>query len=98
MKNPTVTTIRTLVNQHHGRWEGKTSELMSAGKYIAKCNLAPNLQTLGKSFGKLEDQLFKYDNILHDVAAPNGSGGKIHIFFNPQLEEIEGFTEIKDSS
>ena len=97
MKNPTVTTIRTLVNQHHGRWEGKTSELMSAGKYIAKCNLAVNTTVLGKSFGKLEDQLFKYDNILHDVV-PNGNSSKKHIFFNPQLEEIEGFTEIKDSS
>ncbi|MDE1472315.1 AAA family ATPase [Eubacterium limosum] len=97
MKNPTVITIRTLVNQHHGRWEGKTSELMSAGKYIAKCNLAVNTTVLGKSFGKLEDQLFKYDNILHDVI-PNGNSSKKHIFFNPQLEEIEGFTEIKDSS
>ena len=55
------------------------SDLMSAGRYIARANLAPTTQKLTREVKKLDPLLLDYDGIIHS-RAKNGKGGGKHSF------------------
>lgn len=78
--NPIVKTIKKLLDQSpDGQWDGSMSELLNAGRYIARANLAPNSRKLTIEVTKLEPLLLDYDGITHS-RTKNGSGGSKHCF------------------
>lgn len=92
-QSPIVKTIKKLLSQNpDGRWDGTASELMDAGKYIARTHLAPTAQKLGYALKNLDKPLLDYDGILH-VAPSNGTGGKKHYFYYQNLDQFEELSE-----
>lgn len=78
--SPIVQTIKKLLDQSpDGQWSGSMSELMNAGRYIARANLAPNSRKLTSEVAMLEPLLLDYDGITHS-RTKNGSGGSKHCF------------------
>lgn len=78
--NPIVKTIKKLLDDSpDGQWSGSMSDLMSAGRYIARANLAPTTQKLTREVKKLDPLLLDYDGIIHSRAS-HGTGGGKHFF------------------
>ncbi len=78
--NAVVKTIKKLLEQSpDDQWSGSMSELMNAGRYIAKATLAPTTRKLISKVKALEGPLFTYDGITHSRAKNGGGGGK-HVF------------------
>ena len=77
--NPIVKTIKKLLDDSpDGQWSGNMSDLMSAGRYIARTNLAPTNRKLTSEVNKLEPLLLDYDGITHSRANNGDGGGKHH--------------------
>lgn len=80
LNNPIAKTIKKLLDDSpDGQWSGSMSDLMSAGRYIARANLALNSRKLTSEVKKLEPLLLDYDGITHS-RANNGNGGGKHFF------------------
>lgn len=93
-KSPIVRTIKKLLEQGNGRWDGTAKELLTAGKFIANTYLAVSAQDLGYALKPLGGPLFEYDGILY-TTTPNGNAGKVHHFYYSG-NEINDFTEIEE--
>ena len=79
--NPIVKTIKKLLDQSpDGQWSGNMSDLMNAGRYIARANLAPTNRKLTSEVHKLEPLLLDYDGITHSRTKKGSSGGSKHYF------------------
>lgn len=86
--SPIVKTIKKLLEQSPAhRWDGTATELLNAGRFIARTYLAASAKSLGREIGNLEKPLFDYDGIVH-VGSGNGSGGKRHIFYYQDLSQF----------
>ena len=90
--SPIVKTIKKLLEQSpEKRWDGTASELMEAGKYIARKVLAPTTTKLGHLIKALDAPLLEYDGIIHATTS-HGNAGKNHSFYYQDI----GFTELPD--
>ena len=88
--SPIVKTIKRLLEQSPShRWDGTATELMTAGRFIARTYLAVNTTKLGHEIKSLEKPLFEYDGIVHTTSSTNGNGGKKHIFYYQDLSQFE---------
>jgi hypothetical protein len=77
--DPVVITIKTLLMQGTGRWEGTIKDLMQAGELICDEDLAPTLEKLAAQLKALYPLLLNYDGIKH-TRSSNGTGGGKHCF------------------
>ncbi len=75
--NPCVRLIRHLVEENHGCWSGKLSELLEEGKKVAPIDISA--RALNGEIKRIERKLRQYDGIVHTMI-PNGSGGGKHTF------------------
>lgn len=79
--SPIVKTIKELLEQSPGGWNGSMQELLDAGKHFAGTYLADSTRALTSKVKALEKPLFDYDGIIHE-RSKNGSGsGKHHFYF-----------------
>lgn len=87
--SPIVKTIKKLLEQSPAhRWDGTATELMTAGRFIARTYLSASAKSLGREIGNLEKPLFDYDGIVHASKATGGSGSKKHIFYYQDLSQF----------
>ena len=66
-QSPVVATIRKLVNQGGGHWEGSASDLIGASKYFAGCIIYDDSRKVGKLIGKYESYLAGIDGIIYEM-------------------------------
>lgn len=91
--SPIVKTIKKLLDQSpEHRWDGTATELLAAGKYIARTFLAPTAQKLGYELKALDSPLMEYDGIIH-VAAGHGTSSKKHSFYYQDMGQFEELTD-----
>ena len=91
--NPIVITIKKLLEQNPGGWSGSMTELLDAGKYIARTYLAENTRALTNKVKALDKPLFDYDGIVHTRAkngSKNGGGGGRHKFYYSTVGSVDG--------
>lgn len=77
-----VQTIKKLLEQSPGGWNGSMQELLDAGKHFANTYLAATPRDLTAKVKALEKPLFDYDGIVHERAKHGNAGGKHHFFFS----------------
>ncbi len=90
-ESPIVKTIKKLLEQSPEGWSGTAKQLLDAGRFIARVNLADSTQALTSKVKKLDQLLLENDNIIHE-RKKNGSGGGKHKFYYanaPEFEELE---------
>lgn len=92
-QNPIVRTVEKLIGSS-GSWEGTSTELMQAGRFVVGRSLAANEATLGRRITELEEDLHRYAAITHDVIRKKG-GARVHRFQseNPFLGGGQGDAE-----
>lgn len=79
--SPIVATIKKLLEQSPGGWNGTMQELLDAGKHFAGTYLADSTRALTSKVKALEKPLFDYDGIVHERAKNGNSGGSKHRFY-----------------
>lgn len=84
--SPIVKTIKKLLEQGGGRWEGSMKDLLTAGQYITQTYIDYNERALSNSVKKLERSLFNFDGIIHE-RTKHGSGGGKHRFYYAALSQ-----------
>ena len=84
--SPIVKTIKKLLEQGGGRWEGSMKDLLTAGQYITQTYIDYNERALSNSVKKLERSLFNFDGIIHE-RTKHGSGGGKHRFYYTALSQ-----------
>ncbi|MCC8045024.1 MAG: helicase RepA family protein, partial [Clostridiales bacterium] len=62
-KSPVVNTIRMLVAQNNGRWEGAVSDIISASECCKGMEIVDNVAKVGKEIRRFSECLYKYDAI-----------------------------------
>lgn len=75
-----VRTIKKLVEQSPGGWQGTAQELLNAGQYITRTSLAVSARELTGQIKAYESLLLEIDGIAHERKS-NGSGGGKHRFY-----------------
>lgn len=91
--SPIVKTIKKLLEQSpNHRWDGTATDLLTAGRFIARTYLAATTTKLGHEIKALEKPLFEYDGIVHTTGS-NGTGGKKHSFYYQDLSQFEELPE-----
>ncbi len=86
--SPIVKTIKKLLEQSPAhRWDGTATELMTAGRFIARTYLSASAKSLGREIGNLEKPLFDYDGIVHATSS-HGTAGKKHSFYYQDLSQF----------
>ena len=78
--NPTVRTIRTMVDRNGGRWKCKMSELLAAGREITGTELADSPRAMLAEVKRLDKLLFEIDGIYRHRPKNGSSGGSHHWF------------------
>ncbi len=77
--SPIIATIRKLIKQGGGRWEGSASEIQEASKYFG-CQIYDDVRKIGSLINKYEGLLWTYDRIQYEYN--KGSGGRRKYIFN----------------
>lgn len=85
-ESPIVKTIKKLLEQGGGRWDGSMKDLLTAGQYITQTYIDYNERSLSNSVKKLEPSLFNFDGIIHE-RTKHGSGGGKHRFYYAALPQ-----------
>ncbi len=78
-RDPLVNTIKHLVNQNHGKWKGRTKEIIESSQYFKGCRLYGSPQKVGKQLQDRLKDMQEYDSIYHH-SIDNGSASSIHVF------------------
>ena len=88
MASPITLTVRKLLEQRPEGWTGTSKDLLEAGKYIARAQLASTSQELAKKLVDMAELFLEYDGIVYDRKS-NGNGGRRHSFaYKRAFEEI----------
>lgn len=77
-QSPIVETIKKLVKQGSGRWEGSASEIKNASKYLS-LEIYDTPQKIGSLINKYEPLLY-FDGIEHRYDPASVRGKKMHYF------------------
>ena len=93
-KDPLVVTIRVLMEENPDGWIGNVGRLMDLGREITGAEIAESPRGAATRLKILEDQLLKYDHIVHK-RKPNGTGGGQHILQRERIPSTE--QQSKDS-
>lgn len=78
-QSPIVETIKKLIKQNNGHWEGSSSEIKEASKYYS-CQIYDDVRKIGSLINKYEGLLWSVDGIVFEYA--KGTGGKRIYKFN----------------
>ena len=77
-QSPVIATIKKLVNQGSGHWEGSASDIQDASKYLGS-QIYDDVRKVGSIINKFEALLY-FDGIRFDYL--KGNGGKRKYIFN----------------
>lgn len=78
-QSPIVETIKKLIKQNNGHWEGSASDIQGASKYL-NCQIYDDVRKIGSLINKYEGLLWSVDGIVFEYA--KGTGGKRIYKFN----------------
>ena len=78
-QSPVVGTIRKLVKQGNGRWEGSASDIVDASKYLSR-QIHDDVRKVGSLIGKYEGLFWVVDGLKYDYG--KGTNGKRKYIFN----------------
>lgn len=79
--SPAVKTVKTLLEQHGGNWEGNCSMLLEAGSKITGSPIAKSTSALGRMLRHFVP-MFEKNNITYIQPDKNGGiNGRIHKFY-----------------
>ena len=75
--NSTIKTIRKLVQQGDGHWEGTASDIIDASRYFAGCQIHEDDKRVGKLIRRFEQQLKDIDAITYRIDLGRGQARKL---------------------
>ena len=78
--NHTIKTIRKLVQQGGGHWEGTASDIIDASRYFAGCQIHEDAAKVGKQLRKYTQQLHDLDAIIYSVGSSRADGKRVLTF------------------
>lgn len=65
-QSPVAETIRKLVKQGEGHWEGSASDIVDASKYF-NCQIYDDVRKVGNLINKYEGLFWAVDRIIYDM-------------------------------
>lgn len=77
--NPIVKTIIKLVDQNHGKWRGRTSDIIKSSEYFKGCRIYDSATKVGVQLKNLIPKLQEYDAVTYH-SVPHGSASIEHCF------------------
>lgn len=78
-----IRTVKKLVEQGNGHWEGSISDIIEASKYLSGCQIYDNERQAGKEIRRFERQLKDIDAITYR-ANPSRKTGKRELMFETE--------------
>lgn len=78
--NHTIKTIKKLVEQGNGHWEGTASDIIDASRYFAGCQIHEDAAKVGKQLRKFTQQLHDLDAIIYSVGSSRADGKRVLTF------------------
>ena len=69
-QSPVVETIRKLVKQGNGHWEGSASDIVNASKYLSR-QIYDDVRKVGKIISNFEELFFTVDEISYHIKPNN---------------------------
>ena len=82
-----VGTIKKLVQQNNGHWEGTASEIISASKYFAGLTIYDDVREVGKEIRKFAQWMNKWDFIeFHSDGGTHKKGRRLVFHHNKPFE------------
>ena len=78
-----IRTVKKLVEQGNGHWEGSVSDIIEASKYFQGCQIYDNERQAGKEIRRFERQLKDIDAITYR-ANPSRKTGKRELTFESE--------------
>ena len=91
-QSPTVGTIRKLVKQGGGHWEGSASDIVDASKYLG-CQIYDDVRKVGSLINKYEGLLVFADGIAC-VMKRTGKKGRVYHFDDTNISNVTNDTNI----
>lgn len=77
-ESPIVDTVRKLLNQNGGHWEGSASDIVDASKYF-NCQIHDDVRKVGSLINKYEELFWAVDGINYDMKR-TGKKGRLYYF------------------
>lgn len=77
-QSPIIETIKKLVKQGNGHWEGSAGDIVEASKYLTGCTIYDDARKVGKLIDRYENFLEGVDDIAHDYVRAGGK--RKHVF------------------
>lgn len=94
-QSPIVETIKKLVKQGGGHWEGSASDIKEASKYLS-WEIYEDVRKIGNLISRYEGLLWAQDGITHDYDATGKRGKRRHIFKNNNVANVENDDNVVD--
>lgn len=89
MSSPIVVTVKKLLEQKPQGWTGTAQDLLDAGRYIARTQLASTARELSGKLRAMTDLLLEYDGIACTRRSNGSGGGKYSfVYTGVQFEEL----------
>ena len=89
-QSPVVETIKKLVKQGGGHWEGSASDIKEASKYLS-WEIYEDVRKIGKLISRYEGLLWAQDGITCEMS--RGSGGRKYTFNDTNVTHDTNVTE-----
>ena len=72
-----IRTVKKLVEQGNGHWEGTVSDIIDASRYFAGCQIHEDDKRVGKLIRRFEQQLKDIDAITYRIDLGRGQARKL---------------------
>ena len=94
-QSPVIATIKKLVNQGSGHWEGSASDIQDASKYLGS-QIYDDVRKVGSIINKFEALLY-FDGIRFDYLKGNG-GKRKYIFNATDVTNADNATDVTNAT
>ena len=85
-QSPIIETIKKLVKQGNGHWEGSAGDIVEASKYLTGCTIYDDARKVGKLIDRYENFLEGVDDIAHDYVRAGGK--RKHVFHDTNVTQL----------
>lgn len=97
-QSPIIETIKKLVKQGNGHWEGSAGDIVEASKYLTGCTIYDDARKVGKLIDRYENFLEGVDDIVYEKKRTGKSGKRIYVFHVRNVSDDSHVTNVRNVS
>lgn len=93
-QSPVVETIKKLVKQGNGRWEGSAGDIVEASKYLTGCTIYDDSRKVGNLIDRYGNFLEGVDNIVYERKRTGKSGKRVYVFHVSHDSDVSDVSDV----